>query len=235
MNNSLPVIGLPFIIDAPDSFLNPIAAHANNTYTGLYALDTYSVNDRLTVTAGGRFNYAGINLSGENGALLNGFSNFFHVNPTLGFTYKLMPDINFYAGYAMTNRTPTPLELGCADPNNPCIIDNFLSSDPKLQQVVGQTFELGFRGQNALRPGLGSRNGASCSGQQGLFRTTLNNDILPLQSAANGFGFFSNVGTTLRQGAEVSAQWNSDRWTAYANYTYIDAIYLTTFHGAVAV
>ncbi len=63
----------------------------------------------------------------------------------------------------------------------------------------------------------------------GLFRTTLNNDILPLQSAANGFGFFANVGTTLRQGAEVSAQWTGDRWSAYANYTYIDAIYLTTF------
>ena len=50
----------------------------------------------------------------------------------------------------MTNRAPTPLELGCADPNNPCIIDNFLSSDPALKQVIGQTLEAGFRGQNAL-------------------------------------------------------------------------------------
>ena len=229
VNNSLPVIGLPFFIDEPDSFLNPISVHANNTYTGLYALDTYSVNDRLTVTAGGRFNYAGINLDGENGALLNGFSNFFHVNPTVGFTYKLTPDINFYAGYAMTNRAPTPLELGCADPNNPCIIDNFLVSDPKLKQVVGQSFELGFRGQNALNQfGLGPQWG-KLQWSAGLFRTTLNNDILPQQSPASGFGFFSNVGTTLRQGAEVSAQWNGDRWTAYANYTYIDAVYLTTF------
>ncbi len=63
----------------------------------------------------------------------------------------------------------------------------------------------------------------------GLFRTTLTNDILPQQSAVTGFGYFANVGTTLRQGAEVSAQWTGDRWTAYANYTYIDAIYLTTF------
>src|SRR3984957_3264944 len=125
VNNSPPVTGLPLIIDEPDSFLNPISVHAKNTYTGLFALDTYSVNDRLKVTAGARFNYAGINLDGENGALLNGFSNFFHVNPTVGFTYKLTPDVNFYAGYAMTNRAPTPLELGCADPNNPCIIDNF--------------------------------------------------------------------------------------------------------------
>ena len=228
-NTSFPVIGAPFIIDEPDSFLSPVAVHANNTYAGLYALDTYSVNDRLTVTAGGRFNYAGIDLEGANGALLNGFSNFMHVNPTLGFTYKLTPDINFYAGYAMTNRAPTPLELGCADPNNPCIIDNFLVSDPKLKQVVGQTFEVGFRGQNALSQlGLGPEWG-KLQWSAGLFRTTLDNDILPQQSAVTGFGFFANVGTTLRQGAEVSAQWTGDRWTAYANYTYIDAVYLTTF------
>jgi iron complex outermembrane receptor protein len=63
----------------------------------------------------------------------------------------------------------------------------------------------------------------------GLFRTTLANDILPLQSPFTGFGYFANVGTTLRQGAEVSVQWTGDRWTAYANYTYIDAVYLSTF------
>ena len=229
VNNSLPVIGLPFIIDEPDSFLNPILAHTNNTYTGIYALDTYSVTDRLTVTAGGRFNYAGISIDGQNNALLNGFSNFFHVNPTVGFTYKITPDINLYAGYAMTNRAPTPLELGCADPNNPCIIDGFLSSDPKLKQVVGQTFEVGFRGTNAFSTfGLGPQWG-KLQWSAGLFRTTLNNDILPLQSPDNGFGFFANVGTTLRQGAEISANWTSDRWTAYANYTYLDAVYLSTF------
>jgi iron complex outermembrane recepter protein len=33
----------------------------------------------------------------------------------------------------------------------------------------------------------------------------------------------------LRQGGEVSANWTGDRWTAYANYSYVDAIYLTTF------
>ena len=33
----------------------------------------------------------------------------------------------------------------------------------------------------------------------------------------------------MRQGAELSAQWSRDRWTAYANYTYIDAVYLSTF------
>ena len=112
---------------------------------------------------------------------------------------------DFYGGYAMTNRTPTPLELGCASPTDPCIIDNFLSCDPPLKQIVGQTFELGFRGTNALSQfGLGPEWG-KLKWSAGLFRTTLNNDILPVVSTFNGFGYYTNVGTTLRQGAEVGA------------------------------
>jgi iron complex outermembrane receptor protein len=227
--DAFPVTASPFIIDEPDSFLNPIDVRANNTYVGVYALDTFNATDRLTLTGGARFNFAGISLEGTNDALLSGYSDYFHLNPTVGLTYKITPDINFYAGYAMTNRTPTPLELGCASPTDPCIIDNFLSSDPPLKQVVGNTFELGFRGTNAFSQfGLGPQWG-KLQWSAGLFRTTLTNDILPVLSTFNGFGFYTNVGTTLRQGAEVGAQWTGDRWSAYANYTYIDAIYLTTF------
>jgi iron complex outermembrane recepter protein len=222
-NTSFPMIGFPYLIDEPGSFLAPIAVQTTNLYTGLYALDTFSATDRLTLTGGARFNFAGINIEGANAALLNGYSTYFHLNPTVGLTYKITPDINFYAGYAMSNRAPTPLELGCADPNNPCIIDNFLVSDPKLKQVVGNTFELGFKGQNDLG------QWGKLTWSAGLFRTTLTDDILPLQSAVTGYGYYANVGTTLRQGAELSAQWTGDRWTAYANYTFIDAVYLTTF------
>ncbi|MBV8593325.1 MAG: TonB-dependent receptor, partial [Caulobacteraceae bacterium] len=222
-NNSLPVIGYPYLIDEPDSFLSPVAARATNLYAGLYGLDTFSATDRLTLTGGARFNFAGINLSGETGAFTNGYSPFYHVNPTVGLTYKLTPDISFYAGYAMSNRAPTPLELGCADPNKPCIIDNFLVSDPRLKQVVGQTLEAGLRGQSALG------QWGKLQWSAGLFRTTLADDILPIQSPESGFGYYANVGTTLRQGAELNAQWSGDRWTAYANYTYIDAVYLSTF------
>jgi iron complex outermembrane receptor protein len=228
-DNAFPVTPSPFIIDEPDSFLNPIDVRANNTYVGVYALDTFNATDRLTLTGGARFNYAAINLEGTNDALLSGYSDYFHLNPTVGLTYKITPDINFYGGYAMTNRTPTPFELGCASPTTPCIVNTFLSADPPLKQVVGNSFELGFRGQNLLAAlGLGPQWG-KLNWSAGLFRTTSTNDILPLTSTFNGFGFFANVGTTLRQGAELSAQWTGDRWSAYANYTYIDAIYLTTF------
>src|SRR3984957_1059954 len=227
--DAFPLTASPFIIDEPDSFLNPIDVSANNTSVCVYALDTFNATDRLTFTGGARFNFAGISLEGTNDALLSGYSDYFHLNPTVGFTYKLTPDINFYAGYAMTNRTPTPLELGLPSPPAPRITQTFLSSAPPLKQVVGNTFELGFRGTNAFSQfGLGPQWG-KLQWSAGLFRTTLNNDILPVTSTFNGFGFYTNVGTTLRQGVEVSAQWTGDRWKAYANYTYIDAIYLTTF------
>ena len=222
-NNSFPVTGWGYLLDEPDSYLAPVAVNATNTYVGLYALDTFNATDALTLTGGARFNYAEIDLADQNGGLVNGYSTFAHVNPVAGLTYKITSEVSWYAGYAMSNRAPTPLELGCADPAHPCIIDNFLSSDPHLQQVVGQTFETGFRGQHAFGEFGRLRWSA------GLFRTTLANDILPLQSPENGFGYYANVGTTLRQGAELSATWSADRWTAYANYTYIDAIYLSTF------
>jgi iron complex outermembrane recepter protein len=222
-----PVSNSPYIIDEPDSYLNPINVNANNTYVGVYALDTFNATDRLTLTGGARFNFAGISLAGTNDALLSGYSDYFHLNPTVGLTYKITPDINFYGGYAMTNRTPTPFELGCASPTYPCIVDNFLSVDPPLKQVVGQTFEVGFRGQNALAA-LGPQWG-KLQWSAGLFRTTSTNDILPVTSQFTGFGYYTNVGTTLREGAEAGAQWTGGRWTAYANYTYINAVYLSTF------
>jgi iron complex outermembrane receptor protein len=222
-NNSFPVIGSGYLLDEPDSNLAPVSVTATNLYTGLYALDTFNATDALTLTGGARLNFAAIDLQDQNGGLVNGYSTYAHVNPVIGLTYKITPDVAFYAGYAMSNRAPTPLELGCADPNHPCIIDNFLVSDPHLQQVVGQTFETGFRGQRAFGE-FGKLQWSA-----GLFRTTLANDILPLQSPENGFEYYANVGTTLRQGAELSAEWRNDRWSAYANYTYIDAVYLTTF------
>src|SRR6202453_5355051 len=103
VGDAFPVTPSPFIIDEPDSFLNPIDVRANNTYVGVYALDTFDSTDRLPPTRGGRVNYAGINLEGTNDALLSGYSDYFHLNPTVGLTYKITPDINFYGGYAMTN------------------------------------------------------------------------------------------------------------------------------------
>jgi len=46
-----------------------------------------------------------------------------------GLTYKITPQIAAFASYSVANRAPTPLELGCSDPNRPCVIDAFMVSD----------------------------------------------------------------------------------------------------------
>ena len=54
-------------------------------------------------------------------------------------------------GYSESNRAPTPLELGCANPNKPCLLEGFLVSDPPLQQVVGQDLRGGTARQRRAR------------------------------------------------------------------------------------
>jgi iron complex outermembrane recepter protein len=205
------------------------SVHAFNTYTGLYATDTFDVTSRLAVTAGGRFNVAQINLEDQTGlnANLDSSSRFQRVNPVIGATYKITPNFTAYAGYSEANRAPTPLELGCSDPVHPCLIDNFLISDPPLKQVVSHTVEAGLRGSF----GNDARTGRLTWGL-GAFRTESTDDIINVSSSAvQNFGYFTNAGKTLRQGIEAKLDWRQDRWNAYANYTFIDA----TFQSAMTL
>ena len=220
--NSFPVAGAGYTLDEPDSFLAPVSVRATNLYAGLYAVDTFNVTTALALTAGFRANYAAIDLKDQTGGLVNGVSTYSRINPVLGVTYQITPTISAYASYSEANRAPTPLELGCGDPDHPCIVDNFLTSDPYLQQIVARTFQAGLRGNRPLLDG-------KLQWSAGLFHTTLSNDILPQQSSANGFGYYANVGTTLRQGAELGANWRNDQWKVYANYTYINAVYESNF------
>lgn len=57
------------------------------------------------------------------------------------------PAWNAYVGYSEGSRTPTSVELGCANPDNPCKLPNAMAGDPPLKQVVTKTWDLGLRGQ----------------------------------------------------------------------------------------
>jgi iron complex outermembrane recepter protein len=224
IDQNLFVNGTGIFINQPDAGLSPVDLHATNTYTGIYATDTFDITNRLSVTAGGRFNMAQINLEDQTGVnpLLNSSNYFQRFNPVIGATYKIAPSITAYAGYSEANRAPTPLELGCSDPNHPCMIDSFLVADPPLKQVVSHTVEAGLRG----RFGRDVASGLVSWGV-GVFRTQSDDDIIQVTSplGVNNFGFFQNAGQTLRQGLEAKAELRYDRWNLYANYTYVDATY----------
>ena len=224
VDQNLFVTGTGIFINQPDAGLSPVDLHATNTYTGLYLTNTFDVTSRFSVTAGGRFNFAQIELRDQTGTndLLNSNNRFQRLNPVIGGTYKITPNLTAYAGYSEANRAPTPLELGCSDPNHPCMIDSFLVADPPLKQVVAHTVEAGLRGSW----GQDARTGRLSWGL-GAFRTQSDDDIIQVASplGVNNFGFFQNAGQTLRQGIEAKLDYRYNRWNAYASYTYVRATY----------
>lgn len=225
----LGTIGSNYVVSGSGIFLGPsgspisigpVSLRATNRYTGLYAVDTFDVTDRFSVSGGGRFNYASINLQDQLGTDLNGSHTFSRFNPMLGGTYKITPDVTAYAGYSEANRAPTPLELACADPARPCIVAAFLVADPPLKQVVSRTVEAGLRGTKELNIGtLGWKVGG--------FSATNADDIMAIPSPqVQGFGYFQNVGRTRRQGIEAQVNLTSNALQLYASYTLIDARFL---------
>ena len=197
----------------------PVRLHARNTYIGAYVLDTLKPSAALALTAGGRLNSAAVDLDDQLGGALSGHHHYDRFNPMFGATWTFGPGLVVYGGYSESNRAPTPLELGCSDPVQPCIIDSFLVSDPELKQVVAHTLEAGFRGATRLGPG-------TLQYQLSLYRTLSDDDILDIPSPLNnGFGYFANVGGTRRQGMDASASYRAGRWTAYASYAFVDATY----------
>jgi iron complex outermembrane recepter protein len=226
--NTLFVQGMGIFINNPDEGQSLASLHARNTYTGFYATDTFDVTNRLSVTAGGRFNLAQINLEDQTGenSLLNSSNQFQRFNPMAGATYKITPNITAYADYAEANRAPTPLELGCSDPQHPCMIDTFLIADPPLKQVVSHTWEAGLRGSF----GKDVKTTGLLTWGLGVYRTLSDDDIIEVGSPVVGgqvanFGFFQNFGKTQRQGVEAKIDYRQERWNVYANYTFVDATY----------
>lgn len=201
----------------------PVNVQSINRYLGVNALDALELSDKLTLSAGARFNLASISLFDELGGGVTGEHQYAHINPVVGLTWKITPELQAYASYAEANRAPTPLELGCANPAQPCILASFLVSDPNLQQVVARTYEAGLRGQHELADGWGS-----LGWKLGAFHTLSSNDIMNLPSPQQqGFGYFANVGNTQRQGVEAQVNYKRGPLSLHASYAYVDATFQT--------
>ncbi|MGP0091768.1 MAG: TonB-dependent receptor [Xanthobacteraceae bacterium] len=222
------VQGVGVFINQPAGDVAPVGLLATTLYTGVYATDTFDITSKLSVTGGGRLNVAQISLQDllGNDSALNGNHDYNRLNPVLGATYKITPNLIAYAGYSEANRAPTPLELGCSDPIRPCLIDNSLVGDPPLQQVVSHTYEAGLRGHFDI----GDKK-ALLSWSLGAFRTLNTDDIINVASPLPGHEFFQNGGNTLRQGIEASASYKDKSWNVYANFSYVDA----TFQSALTL
>jgi iron complex outermembrane recepter protein len=218
IDSNLFLTGTGVLIQQPAADLAPVDLRSKSTYTGIYATDTFDISPKLALTFGARVNVARIRLNDELGTALDSDNTYSRFNPVVGLTYNITPNATAYAGYSEANRAPTPLELGCADPAHPCLIDNFLISDPPLKQVVSHTYEVGLRGAEISH---------KLKWHFGLFRTISDDDIINVPSQISGFGYFLNAAKTRRQGIEVGATYMEDRWSAYATYAFVDATFQT--------
>jgi len=211
------VRGSGIILADDDNEISPRDLDSENTYWGLYFSNALDVTERLTVTVGGRYNHATIKMEDNTGNFpeLNKTNKYERFNPMAGANFKLIPGISLYGGYSESNRAPTPAELGCAEPEAPCLIEGFLTDDPPLDQVVGRTTEIGLRGE-------GYTHGGRLTWSAGLFRTMASDDILPITDSV-GRVYFINAGDTLRQGVELAGTYETTRWNVYASYALVDA------------
>ncbi len=201
----------------------PVNLAAATQYWGLYAVDAFDITDALTLTAGLRFNSAAIDMRDRSGVApeLNGSHRFSRVNPMAGLTWKIADWISAFGGYSEANRAPTPLELDCADPTLPCLLEGSLVADPPLKQVVAHTGEAGLRGRVSARGGM-------LDWSVGLFTTDSDNDIVSLASTIAGRGYFANVPQTRRRGLDGSARFTAKGWSTFFTYSYLDATYQFT-------
>jgi outer membrane receptor protein involved in Fe transport len=195
---------------------------------GMYGAATLELEKATHLTASLRYNHArvGNTLSTEDGPRPAEAFTYRRLNPALGITHARGP-LTLFANIAQSNRVPTVIELGCADPAEPCRLPVGLQSDPYLKQVVSRTVEAGVRGGRA-RAGFNAT----------LYRTVNRDDILFGRAGASRAGYFSNFARTRHQGADLGAHAQWGAWEARADYSYLRATYDangTLFTGARTV
>lgn len=202
---------------------------------GIYFSETFNITDKWTATVGSRYNHIAIKMAnqfidGED--KLSGEHSYDRFNPSGGMTYQVLENLNVYGSYSESARVPTPMELSCADPDDPCRLPNAFLSDPPLKQVVAKTYEAGLRGDfnNLLDKGEMKWNA-------GYFHTVNHDDIIFNRGGDSvSEGFFSNVGQTRRHGVELATSIDYpqllseiDDWHFATNYTYLNARFLDSF------
>ncbi len=233
INSQLIVLPSGLLVDTPEDSAAaadfgdpvPVSVDSVNKSLGVYLSDTFNLSQDLAVTASGRYNISNIDLFDQLGTNLDGYNRFVHFNPAIGATYKVQPSMTLYGGLADNTRTPTASEIECSDPLTPCLLPTNLAGDPpNLKQVLAQTSELGLRGTMPV-----ALDG-QLSWNLSVFRTLLENDIFGIATSVSQ-GFFQNIGDTRREGFEAGIAYRGQRWSAYANYSFVRA----TFGSALTV
>jgi iron complex outermembrane receptor protein len=186
----------------------------------LYAAAVLALQPNLQLTASGRYNDTRVDTVDVGRATLgldtalDAQGRYSKFNPALGLTWQVTPTLTAYGGASQGNRAPSPIELGCSDPDNACVLPNALQSDPPLRQVVSRTLEAGVRGSF----GEGLRWNASA------YRSVNIDDLLFI-SNGRAAGYFTNFGRTQRQGLELGASQRGTWFDWTLGYSVLRAVF----------
>lgn len=201
-----------------DEELNAAISGRSRTHS-LYATSTVQLAPAMALTASGRWNETRVTTVDEGrrqglDTNLDSDHRFRAFNPALGATWSFGPALSAYGNLSQGNRAPSPIELGCSDPDDPCVLPNALQADPPLDQVISRSLEAGLRGE--LAPGW--------RWNAGVFHTTNRDDIL-FVSNGRAAGYFANFGKTRRQGLELGLSGRSGAFDAALHYTRLAATF----------
>jgi iron complex outermembrane receptor protein len=177
------------------------------TSQGVFVQNELSVNERLQLTMGLRFDQVEFEVGDRflsDGFDDSGSKTFDDTSPMVGIVVDLTPGMDFYATYSSAFETPTTTEF-----NNPDGTGGFnLTLDPQ----IARNFEVGLRGT------LNNRNRYEIA----LFTIEVEDELIPFE-VVPGRNAFENAGSSTRDGLEMSFTANpTDRLQAVFSYTYSD-------------
>jgi iron complex outermembrane recepter protein len=202
---------------------NQVWLRAANLDEGLYAQDTLALSSAISLEISGRYHFDQIGLTDRLGTALTGTHDYEGVNPAVELVWQAAGGIKAYAEFEQSGRTPTAAELSCANPLQPCLFPLSFLSDPGLRQVIARTAEMGAKGVAVF-------DDVSLDWSADIYGTRNQNDIIFESSGPTiASGYFANVGTTQRLGAEIALHAAWQDFELRANYGFVNATFESAF------
>ena len=207
------------VVVTEDAAVNALITGTSRT-ASVFMSDIVTLAPGLNLTLSGRYSDTRVRTTDVGRATLgldtalDGEGKYTKFNPAAGLTWQLSPALTVYGGFSQGTRAPSPIELGCSDPDHACVLPNALQADPPLKQVVSRTLEAGVRG------GIGTDLRWNAS----VFRTDNRDDLLFVGNGRSA-GYFTNFGRTRREGLElgVSQRGSAIDWSL--SYSYLRATF----------
>jgi outer membrane receptor protein involved in Fe transport len=190
------------------------------TYS-IFATNTLSLDQNWHINAGMRYNYTKVNNRDQinptdtgNGTL-TADAIYARLNPTIGLTFTPNDKSAIFGSYSESSRAPTAIELGCSNPERPCLLPAAMADDPPLKQVIAKTYDFGARGYLT----------DSIKWNYSVYHTINHRDIQFVRAEQLNHGYFFNVGRTKRRGLDLGLSGQLDQFRWNASYSFIRATY----------